>query len=270
MNRGFKELTRIMSCEHSLFFSIFLFSNFLFSPTTLAASPPDMVLIPAGEFLMGSDSMDGKIGFEVSVDSIPKHRVEVKAFYMDRFEVTVARYRKFVEATHREPPALWKDHEMFGYPPPQDDHPVVDVNFYDAKAYCQWAGKRLPTEAEWEKAARGTDGRIFPWGNQLNPDYLTTEDRGRHFTTPVGSMKQDVSPYGIYDMAGNAMEWTASLYEPYPGSARNFKPDNRFRILRGGSWGMPAQPFARTAHRHFRLADLAQPDFGFRCAKEAK
>lgn len=247
-------------------------SNFLFLTPhfALAAAPSDMVLIPAGEFLMGSDPADGKIGFEVGVDSIPKHPVKLPAFYIDRFEVTVARYRGFINATQHEPPALWNDDTMFGYPPPQDDHPVVDVNFYDAQAYCQWAGKRLPTEAEWEKAARGTDGRIFPWGNTFEITFATTEDRGRYFTTPVGSTKQNVSPYGVHDMAGNAMEWTASLFEPYPGNPRQFAVDKRFRILRGGSWGMPAQPFARTAHRHFRLADLAQPDFGFRCAKDVK
>jgi formylglycine-generating enzyme required for sulfatase activity len=253
-----------------LVFSVFLFSNFLISDIVTAASSPDMVLIPAGEFIMGSDAADGKLGFEVSVDSIPKRRVELPAFYIDRFEVTVAQYRGFAKATKHESPALWKDYKMFGYPEPADNHPVVDVNFYDAEAYCKWAGKRLPTEAEWEKAARGTDGRIFPWGNAFEPNHVATEDRGRQFTTPVGDMKLDVSPYGVYDMAGNAMEWTASLYEPYPGNSRNFKPDTRFRILRGGSWGMPGQPFARSAHRHFRLADLAQPDFGFRCAKDAK
>ncbi len=229
-----------------------------------------MILIPGGEFIMGSDAQDGKLGFEISVDSVPKRRVKVKAYSIDRHEVTVAQYREFVEATGHEQPAIWKDYEMFGYPPPEDRHPVVDVNFYDAQDYCRWAGKRLPNEAEWEKGARGTDGRIFPWGNDLSPDDVTTEDRGRHFTTAVGSMKKDVSTYGVYDMAGNAMEWTASVYEPYPGGIRQFKPDKRFRVLRGGSWSMPAQPFARTSHRHFRLAALAQPDFGFRCAKDVK
>jgi formylglycine-generating enzyme required for sulfatase activity len=248
---------------------------FLSWPTGLKADEgktggEEMVVVPAGEFIMGSDPTDGRIGFEVGVDSIPKRRINLGAFSIDRYEVTVGDFRKFVEKTGHAAPSLWKDYEMFGYPKPQDDHPVVDVNFFDAEAYCQSVGKRLPTETEWEKAARGTDGRIFPWGNDLDPSYVTTEDRGRRFTTPVGSMKHDVSPYGIYDMAGNAMEWTSSLYEPYPGGMRKFKADKKFRILRGGSWGMPAEPFARTAHRHFRLADLAQPDFGFRCARDVK
>ena len=232
--------------------------------------PEDMVLIPGGEFVMGSDAEDGKLGFEVSVDSIPKRRVMVEAFYVDRYEVTVGEYREFVKAAGYEQPSIWKDYAMFGYPLPADNHPVVDINFHHAAAFCQWAGKRLPIEAEWEKAARGADGRIFPWGNDLDPKYLTTEDQGRHFTTPVGSMEKDKSPYGVYDMAGNVMEWTDSVYAPYPGGMRVFEPDDRFRILRGGAWSMPAQPFARTSHRHFRLANLAQPDFGFRCAKDVK
>jgi formylglycine-generating enzyme required for sulfatase activity len=248
-----------------------LFGLFLILASTSTsglAANSEMVLIERGEFVMGNDVLDGRLGFEVSVDSIPKHRVKVKAFYIDRYEVTVAQYREFVKVTGNELPAIWKDYEMFGYPPPKKDHPVVDVNFHNAEAFCLWTGKRLPTEAEWEKAARGTDGRVFPWGNDLNPDYMTTEDQGRSFTTPVGTMIKDVSPYGVYDMAGNAMEWTASVYAPYPGGMRTFEPDDRFRVLRGGAWSMPAQPFARSSHRHFRLASLAQPDFGFRCAKD--
>ncbi len=232
--------------------------------------PIDMVMIPAGEFMMGSDENDGRIGFEVGVDSMPRHKASVKAFLMDRNEVTIGAYRKFVAATKHAPPAIWKDYKEFGYPVPENDHPVIDVNFYDAEAYCRWAGRRLPTEAEWEKAARGTDGRIWPWGNELVRDRLNSEESGRVWTTPVGSFPADASPYGLHDMAGNAMEWTSSIFQSYPGASRTIAPDKKFRILRGGSWGMPANPFARAAHRHFRLTDLAQPDFGFRCAKDAK
>lgn len=235
-----------------------------------ALPPSDMVLIPAGDFVMGSDANDGKIGFEVGVDSMPKHTVSVKAFSIDRYEVTVGPYRRFVKATGHEPPAIWEDYKKFGYPAPEDDHPVIDVNYYDAEAYCEWVGERLPTEAEWEKAARGTDGRIWPWGNQLDLNRLNSEDSKRNWTTPVGRYAQGASPYGVYDMAGNAMEWTSSILQSYPGSVRTIAPDEKFRILRGGSWGMPANPFARPAHRSYRLAELAQPDFGFRCAKDAK
>ena len=238
-------------------------------PTPHSPNESHMILIPAGPFFMGNNPEDGKLGFEISVDSIPKHRVKLKAFYIDRFEVTIGDYRRFVQESSHETPSIWKDYEMFGYPEPEDDHPVVDVNSYDAEAFCRWAGGRLPTEAEWEKAARGTDGRVFPWGNHMKPEYVTTEDRGRNFTTPVGSMEKDVSPYGLFDMGGNAMEWTSSVFKSYPGGMRQIKADKKFRILRGGAWSMPAQPFARAAHRHFRLVDLAQPDFGFRCAKDS-
>jgi formylglycine-generating enzyme required for sulfatase activity len=249
-----------------------LLSVFLTAQVAAAGTlpPSDMVLIPEGDFVMGSDANDGRIGFEVGVDSMPKHTVSVKAFSIDRYEVTVGPYRRFVEATGHEPPSIWKDYKPFGYPAPEDDHPVIDVNYFDAEAYCEWVGKRLPTEAEWEKAARGTDGRIWPWGNQLDLNRLNTEDSKRNWTTQVGHFAQGASPYGVYDMAGNAMEWTSSILQSYPGSARTIAPDRKFRILRGGSWGMPANPFARPAHRSYRLADLAQPDFGFRCAKDAK
>ncbi|HTN44235.1 MAG TPA: SUMF1/EgtB/PvdO family nonheme iron enzyme [Nitrospiria bacterium] len=244
-----------------------------FQPFNLSAAnvagPADMVRIPAGEFMMGSDANDGKIGFEVGVDSIPKHTVSVPAFWIDRYEVTIGPYRKFVAATGRETPSIWKDYKEFGYPAPEDHHPVIDVNFYDAEAYCRWAGKRLPSEEEWEKAARGTDGRIWPWGNRLDLQRLNTEDSKRNWTTPAGSFPGGASPYGVYDMAGNAMEWTSSILQSYRGAPKTMAPDKKFRVLRGGSWGMPANPFARPAHRHFRLAELAQPDFGFRCAKDA-
>ena len=237
--------------------------------TTAAPLPTEMVLIPAGEFIMGSDPLEGRIGFDIGVDSIPKRRITLKAFYLDKYEVTIGAYRVFVNAMHGEAPAIWSDFSMFGYPAPQDNHPVVDVNWHAADSYCRWAEKRLPTEAEWEKAARGPDGRPWPWGGQFEPDYATTESRGRGFTTAVGSMPKDVSPYGIYDMAGNAMEWTASLYESYPGALKRVIVDQRFRILRGGAWDLLGTPFTRASNREYRLADLAQPDFGFRCAKDA-
>ena len=236
-----------------------------------AAGPPaGMALIPGGEFVMGSDEKDGRIGTEVGVDSMPKHTVTVKPFYIDRFEVTNGAYRKFAKATGHAPPAIWEDYKQFQYPAPSDDHPVVDVNFHDAEAYCRWAGKRLPTEEEWERAARGEDGRLWPWGNEVNVKRLNTEDSGRNWTTPVGSFPDGASPYGVQDMAGNAMEWTSSILQSYIGAPKQIPPDKKFRILRGGSWGMPADPFARAAHRHYRLADLAQPDFGIRCARNAE
>lgn len=257
--------------------TVFFGAVFVLTPAWVRAEAPrdeahnGMVRIPAGEFLMGSDETEGRIGTDVGVDSIPKHKVETGPFWIDRFEVSIGDYRKFVKSTGKAAPAIWEEYKLFGYPPPDDSHPVVDVNFYEAEAYCQWAKKRLPSEAEWEKAARGTDGRIWPWGNELKTDRLNTEStKRRNWTSPVGSFPEGVSPFGLHDMAGNAMEWTSSILQSYPGGMRNLRPDKKFRILRGGSWGMPANPFGRVAHREYRLADLAQPDFGFRCVKDAK
>ncbi len=246
----------------------FLVVGFFAEPGS-GEEPGGMVFIPAGEFVMGSDKTDGRVGIEVGVDSMPKHPARTKAFWIDRFEVTVGEFKRFVKSSGHEAPAIWEEYKPFGYPPPDDRHPVVDVDFYDSEAYCKWAGKRLPTEAEWEKAARGTDGRIWPWGNRLEPNYLNIERRGeKNWTKPVGSFPKGVSPYGVFDMAGNAMEWTSSILKSYPNGIRSIPPDKKFRILRGGSWGMPANPFGRTAHREYRLANLAQPDFGFRCARD--
>ncbi len=253
----------------------FLFVFIVLPAAWVVAETPDeahqgMVRIPAGEFLMGSDATEGRIGTDVGVDSIPKRKVRTDAFWIDRYEVSVGDYKTYIKATGKEPPAIWEEHKLFGYPKPDDRHPVVDVNFFEAEAYCLWAGRRLPTEAEWEKAGRGTDGRIWPWGNDLIMDRLNTESvERRNWTQPVGSFPKGVSPFGLHDMSGNAMEWTSSILKSYPGGMRNIPPDKKFRILRGGSWGMPASPFARVPHREYRLADLAQPDFGFRCAEDA-
>jgi len=230
-----------------------------------APTPPPvmdiMVLIPAGPFLMGSDTGRG--------DEAPAHEVDLPAFEMDKFEVTNADFAKFVEATGYKTDAekagvanTWRT-----YAQGKDNHPVVKVSWNDAVAYCQWVGKRLPTEAEWEKAARGTDGRVYPWGDRYDPQKANGKDRGIRGTTAVGSFAEGASPYGVMDMAGNVWEWTADWYKPYPGSTYESPYfGEKFRVLRGGGWFETAE-FLRTTVRNAGTPETANDDIGFRCAR---
>lgn len=225
-------------------------------------STKDMVVVPAGPFTMGSDGWWPK--------SQPAHKVDLNAFYIDKYEVTNQKYRAFVDATKRTPPENWTDGKI---PPGKSHHPVVFVSWYDADAYCKWAGKRLPTEAEWEKAARGTDGRTFPWGNKFAKEKGNTPQYGHGDTMPVGSFDSGKSPYGAYDMAGNAFEWVEDWFKPYPG---NKHPDDnygeKYKVVRGGSWydctyykcGISAP----TYNRIFFHSMTRNNNFGFRCAKD--
>src|ERR1043166_9182846 len=161
--------------------------------------PPGMVFVPAGEFLMGSNDA------WADEDEKPLRKVFLPAFYIDRCEVSNRRYKEFK-----------KDHV---YPPGEDDLPVTFVLKHEAEEYCRWAGRRLPTNAEWEKAARGTDGRIYPWGNELPTQFhanMKKEVWNNHVVlTPVGMFEDGKSPYGIYDMAGNVWEWVNDWYHPH-------------------------------------------------------
>ena len=164
-----------------------------------------MVLIPAGDFLMGSTEADE----QAKGDEKPQRVVNVPAFYIDQFEVTHIEYKRFIDATGYPPPPSWTEGK---YAYDADFYPIVEVTWWDAMAYARWAGKRLPTEAEWEKAARGTDGRRYPWGNDYDSHLANT---GRFFV-PVNAHLEAASPYGVVNMAGNASEWTGSVYVPYP------------------------------------------------------
>lgn len=245
------------------------------SMTDAPGKPPDgMVLIPGGTFMMGSRGDEGKVGFEVGVDEMPQHPVRLRPFFLDRFEVTNAQYQAFIAATGRPTPADDKDPEYYswvdGRPPAgQEDYPVCYVSWADADAYCRWAGKRLPTEAEWERAARGDDGRVWPWGNQFDAARCNTVETGLRWATPVGSFPDGVSPFGVMDLCGNVAEWTASWYEPYPGSTlKRGAFGKQMRVARGGAWVLTAEPWSRATNRN-----LAQPPglkhrtLGFRCAK---
>jgi formylglycine-generating enzyme required for sulfatase activity len=220
-----------------------------------------MIEIPAGPFTMGSDT--GK------EDEAPAQTVEVPAFEIDKFEVTNADFAKFVEVT-----GYLTDAEQEGRAKNwqsaaegKDNHPVVFVSWNDALAYCQWIGKRLPTEAEWEKAARGTDGRIYPWGDEWNPAKANVKETGLRGTAAVGSFGAGASPYGVEDMAGNVWEWTADWYEAYPGNT--YQSDyfgQKFRVLRGGGWFETAES-VRTTARNANSEIAANDDIGFRCAR---
>lgn len=204
-----------------------------------------MVLVPAGPFPMGVPPGDRDGGR----DEYPRHEVHLDAFSIDKFEVANRRYLEFIKATgHRAPqhpkdPSrnLWQGSLM---PESVADRPVINVDWYDAGAYCRWAGKRLPTEAEWEKAARGTDDRRFPWGNvEPTHKHLNYNQRwiGEKTLMPVGSYEAGKSPYGAYDMAGNVWEWVADWYDPlyYEKSpAQNPKgPETgTHKVIRSSGW----------------------------------
>jgi iron(II)-dependent oxidoreductase len=237
------------------------------------AAPADMVLVPAGEFRMGSNAE-----FD---NERPMRDVYLDAYYIDIYEVTNAEYKKFVDATNHRVPfvnAFWA--EPFNwrrgtYPPGKEDHPVVLVSWHDAGAYAEWAGKRLPTEAEWEKAARGTDGRAWPWGNQWDVDRCNIEESYLYSTQPVYSFATGTSPYGCYNMAGNAMEWTADWYsETYYRYAPYENPlgpaQGATRVLRGGAWDSNINLYARTAYRYFLPPGERSASVGFRCAMDAE
>lgn len=215
-----------------------------------------MVLVPDGEFLMGSEDSDA------DPDERPAARLRVEGFWIDRGEVTRGRYESCVEAAACTRPA-----GPATYDASRSDDPVTIVSWAQAVAYCRWVGKRLPSEAEWEKAARGVDGRRYPWGGpfeseRANAGYTAgTESVGLH---PGG-----VSPYGALGMAGNVWEWTSSLYRPYPYDPHDGREDPMVRgarVNRGGSWYYEPW-YARTTfratadHMYRRIGDL-----GFRCA----
>lgn len=305
-----------------------------------------MVLIPAGEFIMGSTETEAKdaerkwgLAEGTLKPETPQHIVFVNAFYIDKYEVTNAQYKKFVDETGHPPPSAptmekvllalrnewgdgantisaiqfentyrklrrelkpwaWKDGT---YPEGKANHPVVLVSWYDAVAYAKWASKRLPTEAEWEKAARGTDGRIYPWGNDWDASKCNSAERiakkrlpvlqawmlwfdkwkklspmesARNTTVPVGSYKSGKSPFGVYDMAGNAFEWCMDWYdEDYYAKALGRNPiepaTGHVRVLRGGSFNYPGFKF-RTTYRNKHAPEIGGSPNGFRCVRGVK
>ena len=218
-----------------------------------------MAAVPRGEFLMGSD--------EGAADERPRHRRPVDTFWIDLFLVTNEDYKAFVESTGHTPPRSWK---TVSFPPGLGKHPVIEITWYDAMAYARWAGKRLPTEREWEKAAAGPEGRIYPWGNKWDATRCNWMDnpatRGEpKGPSPVGVFKRDRSSYGCFDMAGNVIEWTADWYDKYPTSRfRDVDFGAKHKVLRGGSWQSNSRVLLRTANRARELPDN-HGQYGFRC-----
>jgi formylglycine-generating enzyme required for sulfatase activity len=221
-----------------------------------------MVYVPAGEFLMGSGDYEG----DASKNEKPRHKVYLDDYWIDRTPVTNAMYHKAVEAG-----ACTKPHDTKHYDDPKyADHPVVFIDWQQAQAYCRWVGGRLPSEAQWEKAARGTDGRIYPWGNQSPDKSLSNYGRIVGDTMPVGSYPKGASPYGVLDMAGNVWEWVNDWYaenyykvSPVRNPAGPEKGDRR--VLRGGAFDLN-RVSSRCAYR-VRINPLGRYDYdGFRLA----
>lgn len=231
--------------------------------TALGADTKDMVLIPKGEFTMGSQDHSDEM----------LHQVVVDGYHIDKYEVSNAKYKDFMRATKHPAPAYWDDPRLNS-----PDQPVVGVNWYDSNAFCEWKGKRLPTEAEWERAAKGPDSHHYPWGHKID---TTRANYGQNVgkTTPVDSYPSGVSGYGVYNLAGNVFEWVSDWYDPNyyqvspalnpqgPSGGYNFANQGPVKVLKGGSWLAP-QSSLHTSHRFWN-----QPEnnsygvgLGFRCA----
>ncbi len=229
--------------------------------TELKGYKIDMALIPAGKFWMGcNENVDNKC----NRDEKPSDKVYLDAFYIDKYEVTVAGYKKCVGSGKCSRPGPGKDCNW--NESGREDHPINCVNWYQARTYCSLLKKRLPTEAEWEKAARGTKGSIYPWGNQWDSSRANANTGG---TVAVGSYPSGVSPYGAYDMAGSVWEWSSSLHNSYPYKAEDGREDPKAkgrRVLRGGCWSDPPR-FVRTSIRGGNDPNVKIVYVGFRCAR---
>ncbi|MYE91006.1 formylglycine-generating enzyme family protein [Candidatus Poribacteria bacterium] len=233
------------------------------------------VLIPPSAFIMGTDiePFYGTIVAQsrhAKLDEAPIHVRFLEAYRIARYPVTNAEYEVFVNATGHTPPPHWEDGKA---PADEATLPVVHVSWHDAIAYAQWAQGRLPIEGEWEKAARGADGRIYPWGNKFEPVANKGAAVLTDQLTPVGNRPGAVSPYGVHEVAGNVWEWTADWYRPYEGNTYRYSDYRaKHKVLRGGSW---LEVRDETANRYFRCANRlhAPPDYtasniGFRCVRD--
>ena len=235
-----------------------------------------MVYVAPGRFTLGTSKAEvdawvkvhPKSTQEWSADEQPQCRVGLGGYWIGRTEVTNTQYLRFMQATTHHAPLEWKGGQI---PPGLESFPVVDVFWDDARAYCEWAGGCLPTELQWEKAARGTDGRVFPWGNQWDSKrYRGFDPNG---PAPVGSHPADRSPYGCLDMVGNVGEWCAdryseTAYQRYAKGDLTPPPTGELRVLRGGSWNLESPHDFRCAWRGWgHSPDNCSTTWGFRCAR---
>ncbi|NLE76255.1 MAG: SUMF1/EgtB/PvdO family nonheme iron enzyme [Chloroflexi bacterium] len=232
-------------------------------PATSAPAGPveaPMVEISAGDFTFGSVDQQA---------AGPGQTINLPAFSIDMYEVTNQQFDAFVKATNHQTTSekakegSWRDYFAQG----KEQHPVVKVSWEDASAFCDWAGKRLPTEQEWEKAARGADGRRYPWGNDFNEEIVNGYEAAYRSTLAVGTLAGGASPFGAMDMAGNVAEWTATWYQPYAGSSyKDQYMGEKFRVNRGGGW-FSDKTQVQTFFRNSTLPTAANDDLGFRCAR---
>jgi formylglycine-generating enzyme required for sulfatase activity len=226
--------------------------------------PPGMVLIPAGEFIMGSNEKDpdeatASYGSKKAFfnDTNPQRKIFLKNFYIDKFEVTNMQYAEFDRS--------------YRFSPDKQNHPVTDVNWFSARDYCTFKNKQLPSETQWEKAGRELDGKIYPWGNEFSLEKANTGRANKGGTTPVGIFENGKSYFGVYDLIGNVGEWTNDWYKPYPGNTfQDEKFGEKYRVIRGSSWGgvghYKIDYYDQLTYRRVMEPAEKLPDLGFRCA----
>ena len=223
--------------------------------------PGEMVLIPEGEFILGTDDKEHPTAY------YPSRTMSLPAFWIDKYEVTNMEFMDFSikENYAGEGAKEGKDWRIF-FTPEKANVPVVFISYNDAEAYCKANGKRLPTEFEWEKAGRGTEGFRYPWGNEWDETRTNTYEAGYDGPVDIGKFN-DVSPFGVHDMMGNVQEWTTSKYQPYKGGKKDPNATENMKVVRGLSYlyrGRLGSIFERTAYVPNYLSN-----FGFRCAKDA-
>lgn len=226
-------------------------------PDRILNKYPGMVYIPAGEVYLGSNKGD-------AVEK-PMTRKLVDAFYIGKFEVTNEEYLQFIQAANYPPPPHWDGGVI---PAGLEKHPVVWISFADADKYCNWRGARLPTETEWERAAKAHHRWEYPWGDKFDTEKSNTWETGRRGTMPVGLLYRGASPFGVEDMSGNAFEWVSGFFESHSGrNNSNDLFDQHLRMLKGGSWNFSAY-YARVSHRFPRSGGENGRSYGFRIARD--